>query len=98
MTIVETGEEYVGQTNTIRGGKPWSYKDRAVEHYREAEAAKVRGCHKLNCAIRLHGRGAFTIALLEEVPAEEGNAAEIRWIAERDTFDGDHGLNMTPGE
>lgn len=92
------GEEYCGQTKTLRSGKPWTFQDREVEHYKVVERGKLPGCHKLNCAIKKHGRAAFTTVLLAEVPVEEGNVAEISWITERNTFDGENGLNMAPGE
>lgn len=85
---VSTGKYYVGQTS-----KTIDYRWRA--HIKSSQCGSRTRFH---AAIRKHGRDDFkhiTLEIFETL--EEAKFAEVKWVAALNTFNPDHGYNMTHG-
>lgn len=75
---------YVGQT------------DQKLKKRMQGHKTPLSGCIGIANAIRKYGVGAFKVEVLEvDVPKSDLNAAEMRWIAEKDTWH--NGYNCGPG-
>lgn len=92
---------YIGQT-TSTVEKRWKQHVRGARFNREYLAGNVaaphnkRGmCSKLYNAINKHGPEAFTITTLAELPNDELDAVETRYIAELDAIN--NGYNLKAG-
>lgn len=84
ITNTVNNKSYIGQTQL-------SLEKRYNEHFRDSN----RRDYKFSRAIRKYGKEAFSVEILEEVPAEKLNEREMFWI---DTFDTYHnGYNSTKG-
>jgi group I intron endonuclease len=89
VTNTVNNKVYVGQTDRTLG-KRWN------AHCSNARTS-VSPTY-LYKAINKHGRDAFTISLVETVPLEQLDAAEIKWIAFYESFtDRTKGYNLTAG-
>jgi hypothetical protein len=98
---IVNNKEYVGQTWTHRKNrgyyKPFGYEGRFRDHISEAICnTKKKQCRYLNNAIRLHGKGAFTVQLLYSCPIEELDSWEKHYIAEYNSMY-PNGYNLTNG-
>ena len=75
---------YIGQT------------DQALKIRVRGHKTPKSGCFGIASAIKKHGVHAFTLEVLEaDVPKVDLNVAEMRWIAEKDTWH--NGYNCGPG-
>jgi len=89
VTHRASGRQYVGQTLL-------QIQDRWEEHIRSSEEANQDGPH-LRCAIRKHGRRAFTIEEIDRTESfHDANKKERRWIKKLRTLT-PHGFNMNRG-
>lgn len=80
---------YVGKTVSRRG-----VKDRVYHH--KYDAVKYQNKYPSQRWIRKHGPEKISFRILEEVPSDRINEAEIRWIEEL-RGRGDADLNVLPG-
>jgi len=84
-----SGRQYVGQT-LLPVRKRWE------EHIRSSEAADPQGPH-LRCAIRKHGRKAFSVEEIDQTLSfHDANSKERHWIKKLKTLY-PAGFNMTRG-
>ena len=88
--VSTSGRAYVGQTTKTA-------EERWKEHCIEARNPKIRGCRKLNNAIRKYGGDSFVLTTLETgVKDEELDEHEIHHIAFENSMH-PHGYNLTAG-
>ncbi len=84
---IKNGKCYVGRTAKTP-------EHRFKEHLRHA--LRKGSPYKFHAAIRKHGRGSFSLSVIEsDVHSDQINGREAYWITQYDAFN--NGYNMNPG-
>lgn len=86
ITCNATGLKYIGQATCLKykNGKPYNYGalGRWSDHVSSSKTRNTPLCN----AIKEHGRGKFTIEVLEEAQLESLDEKEAYWIATNNTI------------
>ncbi len=101
ITNIKNGKVYIGQTHTHRKNrnkyKPYGYIGRLNTHISDALCnTKKFQSRYLACSIRLHGKEAFVIELIERCLPEKMDEREIYYIAHYNSMY-PTGYNLTTG-
>ena len=81
-----TGKIYIGQSVDIE--RRWRYHKRLLPHYH---------INILYRSLMKHGVDSHTFEIIEECESAELNKLERYYIKKYDTFETDHGMNLTDG-